>query len=130
MPAKQRDNVRKLALLVYGNDSECATTTGLPIDRDVLRVGLRDGIVSGSHLWRMVQRWEVQPDLDQIGVPGIATNTDVVVTRLFLGRLAKDVACNQVRAVVGGGGGGRCDDLRYLEALTKRPAMIAVWIGV
>ena len=44
--SEQRYLVGELAALVHGNDSECATTARLPIDRDVLGVDLRSANVS------------------------------------------------------------------------------------
>lgn len=39
-------------------------------------------------------------DLDQVCIPGIATNAEVVVTRFLLRRLAEDVAWERVRKAV------------------------------
>jgi hypothetical protein len=57
-----------LSLLVERDDCECAAAAGLPIDREVFGVGLH-----------------------KIGVPGIATDVQVIIAKLLSGGLAKDV---------------------------------------
>ena len=82
--------------------------------------------------------WLLCTDLDQVGIPGIATDTEIVVAEFLPGRLAKDVACAGGKVVRRGslcrvlgslemrrGGGIERSDARYLEARTKRPDMIA-----
>jgi hypothetical protein len=59
-----------LSLLVERDDCECAAAAGLPIDREVFGVGLH-----------------------KIGVPGIATDVQVIIAKLLSGGLAKDVPC-------------------------------------
>jgi hypothetical protein len=88
---EQGHDIGELATLIDRNDSKGAATAGLPIDRQVLGVGL-----------------------DQVGVPGILGDAEVVVTLLLrrdgasgrdpdgneawvgaylLGRLPEDVSC-------------------------------------
>lgn len=87
-----------------GDDGEGSTTTGLPIDSKVL--GIR---------------------LDQVGVPGVLRDPETVIGVLAFCGLAKDMAWHNVsmllRAPV-----GSCGVLRYLDARTKRPAIVVcVW---
>lgn len=88
---EQGQDIRELSTLIDRNDSKGAATAGLPIDREVLGIGL-----------------------DQVGVPSILRDAEVVVTLLLrreglserdsgdnkawieaylLGRLAEDVSC-------------------------------------
>jgi hypothetical protein len=88
---EQGQDVGELSTLIDRNDSKGTATAGLPIDREVLGVGL-----------------------DQVGVPSILRDAEVVVTLLLcrdglsernpgngeawieaylLGRLAEDVSC-------------------------------------
>lgn len=71
VPAEEGHLVGQLTLLVHGNDRECAAAARLPIDREVLRIGL-----------------------DQIRIPSIPTDVEVVVAELLPGRLPKDVPCD------------------------------------
>ncbi len=77
-----------------------------------------------------------QPYLDQIGVPGIATDVKVIVGRFLPRRLPKYVSlmlmsARRVRDQGLGAGGGR-EVIRYFDARTKRPAIRAhaqvVWL--
>jgi hypothetical protein len=91
MATEQGQGIGELSTLIDRNDSKGAATAGLPIDREVLWVGL-----------------------DQVGVPSILGDAEVVVTLLLhrrkssgrnpvdngtwieaylLGRLAEDVSC-------------------------------------
>lgn len=57
---EQGHDIGKLSTLINGNDSKGAAAAGLPIDRQVLGVGL-----------------------DQVGVPSILRDAEVVVTLLL-----------------------------------------------
>ena len=57
---EQGHDIGELSTLINGNDSKGAATAGLPIDRQVLGVGL-----------------------DQVGVPSILRDAEVVVTLLL-----------------------------------------------
>ena len=57
---EQGHDIGQLSTLIDGDDSKGTTTAGLPIDRQVLGVGL-----------------------DQVGVPGILGDAEVVVTLLL-----------------------------------------------
>lgn len=91
MATEQGHDIGKLPTLIDRNDSKGAATAGLPIDREVLGVGL-----------------------DQVGVPSILRDAEVVVTLFLrseessernpggneaaievylLGRLPEDVSC-------------------------------------
>lgn len=78
MATEQGHNIGQLSTLVDRNDSKGATTAGLPIDRKVLGVGL-----------------------DQVRVPSILRDAEIVVTLLLFGQgpLERDTAdgesCNQ-----------------------------------
>ena len=80
MPAKEGDLVRRAALFVDGDDSESAASAGFPVDCDIFGVGLRG--VSASFL-RSRARWA---DLDQIRVPGVLGDAQVVIALLLWGR--------------------------------------------
>lgn len=115
MAAEQGQNVRQLAALVDRNDSKGTAAASLPIDREVFGVGL-----------------------DQVGVPGILGDAEVVVALFLqggtaserayggrrgapcveaylLGRLPEDVSWLHVSRVVCLEGGTRgCDALTVL----------------
>ena len=80
---EERQLVGGAAALVDGNDSKGAATAGFPVDGDVLGVGL--GGVRGCPA--MVACGWAGADLDQVGVPGILCDAQVIVA-LFLGRSA------------------------------------------
>ena len=80
MPAEEGDLVGRAALLVDGDNGESATSAGFPVDCDVFGVGL--GGVSASFL-RSRARWA---DLDQVGVPGVFGDAQVVIALLLWGR--------------------------------------------
>ena len=61
---------------IDGDDGEGASTACFPVDRDVLRVGLR----GCERSCRVVA---CEADLDQVGVPRVLRNAQVVVA-LFL----------------------------------------------
>lgn len=63
MATEQGHNIGQLSTLLDRNDSKGAATAGLPIDRKVLGVGL-----------------------DQVRVPSILRDAEIVVTLLLLGR--------------------------------------------
>lgn len=65
------------AILVDGNDGESTTTACFPVDGDVLRIGL-EGM--SSHVGGRVRGCA---DLDQVGIPSVLRDTEVVVA-LFL----------------------------------------------
>ena len=54
MSAEEGERLRRAATLLDGDDGKSATTTGLPVDRDVLRVGLRE--VRGGADWSRARR--------------------------------------------------------------------------
>jgi len=71
--------------LVDGNDSECASTAGLPIDGDVFGIGL----FTIQHFFLyMVRRWALA-DLDQICIPCVGRNAKVIVTLFLLRKLVR-----------------------------------------
>jgi hypothetical protein len=63
---------------IDGDDGEGASSACFPVDRDVLGVGLR-----GCELSRCVVAWSRArlgwADLDQVGVPRVLRNAQVVV---------------------------------------------------
>jgi hypothetical protein len=52
--AEEGERLRRTTALLDGDDGESATTASLPVDRDVLRVGLRK--VSGGVGWSRARR--------------------------------------------------------------------------
>jgi len=74
--AEQGQNIGQLAALVDGNDSEGTAAASLPIDREVLGVGL-----------------------DQVGVPGILGDAEVVVTLFLQRKTASERAYGHRRGV-------------------------------
>ena len=84
---EQGHNIGQLSTLIDRNDSKGATTAGLPIDRKVLGVGL-----------------------DQVRVPSILRDAEVVVTLLLLRKGSSE------RNAVDGGG---CDEGYLLGRLPE-----------
>ena len=68
---------RESALLIHRNNSECAATTGFPIDGDIFRVNLTRSAP------QPIPADTASSHLDQIRIPGIATDMKVIVCRLF-----------------------------------------------
>jgi hypothetical protein len=104
---EQRHDIRQLSTLFQGDDGKCAAAGRLPVDRHVFGVTFHD-----------------------VGVPGVLADAQVVVAGLALARLPEDMSwwvgsqyaieCDQ--SGVDRWVGGRAD-LRYFDALTKRPDM-------
>ena len=129
--------VGQLAALVEGDDVEGAATCRLPVDREVLGVDLDKAHQLCSVL--LLPR-EGETHLHQVRVPGIAADVEVVIAKLLLGGLAKDVSCARARkrerdgvsqamtlamSITGKGEErGKCH-ARYFDARTKRPDMAA-----
>jgi len=86
--------VGQLAALVEGDDGEGAATCRLPVDREVLGVDLDKAHQLCSVL--LLPR-EGETHLHQVRVPGIAADVEVVIAKLLLGGLAKDVSCARAR---------------------------------
>jgi hypothetical protein len=90
MSPEEGNLVGQLALLVERDDGERAAARGVPIDRQVLGVDLGEmGLVSVSGGRRSRAR---QAHLDQVRVPGIATDVEVVVAELLPGGLPENVS--------------------------------------
>lgn len=92
MAAKQGHLIRKLAPLVERNNSKGTAAGGIPIHREVFGISLEGCPVSG-----FVEAYIRGPErghLDEIRVPCIATNVQVVVTKLLSRRLPEDMPCN------------------------------------
>jgi hypothetical protein len=141
MPSKQGNLIRQLALLTERNHSESAAAASLPIDREVFSVRLHPASASHqnqrtSHrAERLSRRPKTQgkyPHLDQIGIPSIPTNAQVIVAKFLPRRLAEDVSYGPRQTYVStgqslrvrlGGTGTPGRDSRYFDARTKRPAM-------
>lgn len=97
--AEQGHLVGQLALLVDGDDGECATAARLPIDRQVLRVRFylaHPGCVSPT----------AEPSsavvvvgvcAHEVRIPRISTDVEVVVAEFLPGRLPEDVSCDGVK---------------------------------
>lgn len=97
MSTEQRNLIRELALLVQGNDGKGAAAGGIPIDRQVLGVGLHSLLVSiGAGIDG--QRPPRSSHLDQVRVPRIAADVQVVVAGVLPRRLSEDVSCCGERA--------------------------------
>jgi hypothetical protein len=77
VPAEERDRVRRSAALVDGDDGKGAPAAGLPVDGDVLGICL--GSVSAA-----LPRSRAVADLDQVGVPGVLGDAEVIVALLLL----------------------------------------------
>jgi hypothetical protein len=111
---EQGHDIRQLSTLFQGDDSECAAARGLPVDRHVFGVTFYD-----------------------VGIPSVLADAQVVVAGLALARLSEDMSwwprsqyairCDHWGLI--GGLAGRAD-LRYLDALTKRPDMLVDCGGV
>ena len=103
--AEERYPIRGTTALADGDDGEGASTAGFPIDGQELGVGFYE-----------------------VGVPGVLGNAEAVVALLALGRLSEDVAWRERVLVVVVGAWRGC--IRYLDARTKRPAMVSDDCGV
>jgi hypothetical protein len=77
MTTEERNLFRKPALLIHRNNSECAATAGLPIDGNVFRVYLTRSAP------QPMRTDTASSHLDQVCIPRIAANVEVVVCRLF-----------------------------------------------
>lgn len=118
---EQWHHLRQLSTLLQRDDGECAAARGLPVDGQVFGVAF-----------------------DEVGVPGVLADAQVVVALFASARLSEDVPC--VCRVVStycscsyATTRPRCDDrgvwcwsagLRYLDALTKRPDMFVSLVCV
>jgi hypothetical protein len=78
VPAEERNLVGSSAALIDRNDSECATAARFPIDCDVFWVGLWSVSMSLSR-----SRAARRADLDQVGVPGVLGDAEVVIALLL-----------------------------------------------
>lgn len=83
MTAEQRDVLRKAALFVNRDDGKCASAAGLPIGRDILRICLSH--VSARAFGVVGER---AADLDQIGVPCILRDAEIIVALLLRSRIS------------------------------------------
>ena len=107
MSSEQGHDIRQLSTLFQRDDGECAAARGLPVDRHVFGVTFYD-----------------------VGVPCVLADAQVVVACLALAGLPEDMSwwvCSQYAIQCDPRGvdqwaGGQAD-LRYLDALTKRPDM-------
>jgi hypothetical protein len=77
MTTEKGNLFRESAFLIHRNDSKCAATTGLPIDGDVFWVYLIRSVL------QPIVADTANSHLDQIRIPGIATDVEVVIRRLF-----------------------------------------------
>ena len=87
MSSEQWDLLRQATLLIQWNNGKRATTASFPIDRKVLWVDL---VRSQYVAWYTSGRTALY--LYQVGIPGIATNVQVIVSGLLPGWLSKDVS--------------------------------------
>lgn len=88
MASKQRDDIRDLSPLLQRDDCKGASSASFPIDGEELRVGLwASQIVSGCSLRALGLIFNLElagrTDLDQIRVPCISANADVVIAELL-----------------------------------------------
>ena len=95
--SEQGDQVGQLALLVEGNDGKGATTARVPIDGEVLGIDLGEGrgSVSLASLGGEVDGRRSHGRvtyLDQVGIPGIAADAQVIIAKFLPRRLSKDVS--------------------------------------
>lgn len=94
--AKQRDLIRSFALLAQRDNCKGAASRRLPIDRQVLGVGLCFNSYQhiGSRQGRSPSRVSqvVVSYLHQVRVPGISADAQIIVAKLLLCGLAKDVS--------------------------------------
>lgn len=77
VPAEERNLIGSSATLAEGNDGKCASSTGFPVDCDVFGVGL--WAVSSWFVWSRAR----QADLDQVGVPCVLRDAQVVIALLL-----------------------------------------------
>ena len=107
MAAEERYDIWQLSTLFERDDSECAAAARFPVDREVFWVGF-----------------------DEVGVPSILTDAQVIVALFSAGGAAEYVACVAFVSEAFGGawvGGSGCY-VRYLDARTKRPDIgMEVW---
>lgn len=94
---EQRYLVGKLAALVEGDDGEGTTTARLPVNGQVLGVGLgceRDkvSIRTMKAMGSVVSQCIVGRYLYEVGIPGIVTDAEVIIAELLARRLAEDVS--------------------------------------
>jgi hypothetical protein len=94
--AEERYLVGDLALLVERDDGEGASAAGLPIDRQVLGIGL--DFEGTCQLRGCLHRLESRraAHLYEIGIPCISADVEVIVAEFFPRRLAEDVSCVDV----------------------------------
>jgi hypothetical protein len=110
VPSEQRNLVRQLAALVERYHGEGAAARRIPIDRQILRVDLNDGRHQHSHSPPLLQpgacvyphrralraaggrNRREKTHLDQVRVPGIAADVEVIVAELLSRRLPEDVS--------------------------------------
>ena len=102
---EQGHDIRQLPTLFQGDNGECAAARRLPVDRHVFGVTFYN-----------------------VGVPSVLADAQIVVAGLTLARLAEDMSwwvCSQYAIQCDDRGGcvGGQADLRYFDALTKRPDM-------
>jgi hypothetical protein len=77
VPAEEGNLVGCSAAFIEGNDGKSASTAGLPVDCDVLGVGLWG--MSASCPRSRARR----ADLDQVGVPRILRDAEIVIALLL-----------------------------------------------
>ena len=93
MAAEQRDLVRQLAALIERDDGKGAAAGRVPVDREVVGVGLNcSQPTSVKHPSKYQRNATSLAYLDQVGIPGIATNVKVIVAGILSRRLAEDVS--------------------------------------
>lgn len=127
--SEQRNLLWQATLLIQGNDSKGTTTASLPVHSEVFRVDLATHALPVSiHPSTSIAQAE-QPYLDQIGVPRIATDVQVIVGGFLPRRLPKYVSLMPMSARRvrdrGAGRGEAGEVIRYFDARTKRPAIRA-----
>jgi hypothetical protein len=77
VPAKERNLVGDSAALLEGDDGECAAAAGFPVDCEVFGIGL------GGMSLRFSRSRAGRADLDQVGVPGVLGDAEVIIALLL-----------------------------------------------
>jgi hypothetical protein len=84
---EKRDLFWESPFLIDWNDSECASSAGFPIDREVFWIGLSQSAPCPAICFS-------DADLYEVGIPRIAADMEIIVSRFLSRRLAKHMSCS------------------------------------
>ena len=104
MASEQGYLIGQLSALIDGDNSKCAATARLPIDREEFGVGLqgwkRSARDTGESSGRRVRDKDPRTGIGsgvylyEVGIPGIAADVEVVVAKLLARGFPEDVSCS------------------------------------